>query len=197
MIKGSGAFCLLYDIKEGEHNVERVLKTSGCSKETSSRYVAGVHFIEYDIHSFGLNKKVNGRALWAMGLSVLRSIKKALSIVPKLSPRIVMIDKNCAVIGYASGQNEHSFMQLVDNGMFTMDEALIDDGNDGSDDNNKVLGAVLDMGMPLTREVTPGDIAANDQIESKRWDPFQRGGVIAREGFTYFGKLSFICFGPT
>jgi hypothetical protein len=37
-----------------------------------------------------------------MGLSVLRSIKKALAIVPKLSPRIVMIDKSCAVIGYAS-----------------------------------------------------------------------------------------------
>ncbi len=28
-------------------------------------------------------------------------------------------------------------------------------------------------------------------------DPFQRGGVIAPEGFTYFGKLSFLCFGPT
>ena len=125
------------------------------------------------------------------GVISVAIIKKALSIVPKLSPRIVMIDKNCAVIGYASGQNEHSFMQLVDNGMFTMDAALIDDGNDGLDDNNKVLGAVfLDMGMPLTREVTPGDIAANDQIESKRWDPFQRGGVIAREGFTLVSCLS-------
>jgi hypothetical protein len=32
---------------------------------------------------------------------------------------------------------------------------------------------------------------------SKDWDPFQRGGVIAPEGFTYLGKLSFLCFGPT
>ena len=75
------------------------------------------------------------------------SIKKDLSIVPKLSPRIIMIDKNCAVIGYASGKNEHLFMQLVDNGMFVItkidgDEALIVDGNEGSDDDNEVLGAV-------------------------------------------------------
>jgi len=34
-------------------------------------------------------------------------------------------------------------------------------------------------------------------IELDSWDPFQRGGVIAPEGFTYIGKLSFICFGPT
>ena len=107
-------------------------------------------------------KKANGHALWAMGLTVLQSIQKALSIVPKLSPRIVMIDKSCAVIGYASGQNKQSFMQLIDNGMFNMDEAIIVDGIDGSDDNNEVLGAVLDMGTPITREDTLGDIPAED-----------------------------------
>jgi hypothetical protein len=75
-----------------------------------------------------------------MGLSVLRSIKKALAIVPKLSPRIVMIDKSCAVIGNASGQNKQSFMQLIDNGMFNMDETIIVDGFEGSDDDDEVLG---------------------------------------------------------
>jgi hypothetical protein len=162
------------------------------------RRVAGVHFTEDDISFFGLNKKVNGRALWAMGLSVLRSIKKALAIVPKLSPRIVMIDKSCAVIGYTSEQNEQSFMQLIDNGLFNMDETIIVDGIDGSDDDDEVLGSVSEMGMPITREDTVGDIKAEDnQIVPKEWDPFQRGTVIAPEGFTYLGKLSFICFGPT
>ena len=198
LIEGSGAFRLIYDIKEGEHNVKLVLKTSCCSKDTLLSYVAGVHFTEDDIHSFGLHKKINERALWAMGLTVLQSIKKALSIVPKFSSRIVMIDKSCAVIGYASGQNEQSFMQLIDNGMFNMDEAIIVDGNDGSGNDNKVLGAVSDMGMSITREDTPGDIPVEDnQIETTLWDPFQHGGVIAPEGFTYFGKLSFLCFGPT
>ena len=198
LIEGSCAFRLIYDIKEGEHNVELVLKTSCCGKDTSSSYVAGVHFTEDDIRSFGLHKKVNGCALWAMGLTVLRSIKKALSIVPKFSPRIVMIDKSGAVIGYASGQNKQSFMQLIDNGMFNMNEAIIVDGNNGLDDDNEVLGAVLDMGMPFTREDTPGDIPPEDyQIETTLWDPFQCGGVIAPEGYTYFGKLSILCFGPT
>jgi hypothetical protein len=141
LIEGSGVFSLLYDIREGELNVKLVLKTSCCGKDTLSSYVAGVHFTEDDIRSFGLNKKVNGRALWAMGLSVLRSIKKAFAIVPELSPRIVMINKSCAVIGYASGHNKQSFMQLIDNGMFNMDEAIIVDGIDGSDDDNEMLGA--------------------------------------------------------
>jgi hypothetical protein len=167
--EGSGAFCLLYDVREGENDVELVLKPSCCGKETLSSFVAGVHFTEDDIRTFGHNKKVNGRALWAMGLTVLRSIKKALSIVPKLSPRIVRIDKNCAVIGYASGKNEHSFMQLVDNGMYAMtsiigDDEPIVDVSDGLDDDNERIGAVSDEAcMSVTRErVTGGDMLAKD-----------------------------------
>ncbi len=49
---------------------------------------------------------------------MLQSIKKALSIVPKLSPCIDIIDKNCAMVGYASGKNESLFMQHIDNDMF-------------------------------------------------------------------------------
>jgi hypothetical protein len=57
LIEGSGAFRLLYNIKEGEHNVKLVLKPSCCGKKTASSYVAGVHFTEYDIRTFGHNKK--------------------------------------------------------------------------------------------------------------------------------------------
>ena len=198
LIDGSGAFSLLYDIREGEKNVELVLKTSCCGRDTASSYLAGVHFTADDLRYFGINKKVNGRALWAMGLSVLRSIKKALAIVPKLSPRIVSIDKSCAVIGYASGHNEQSFMQLIDNGMFNMDEAIVVDGCEGSDDDNEVLGSVSKMGMPISREDIDGDVPAEENsIKTTEWDPFLRGSVMAPEGFTYLGKLSFLCFGPT
>ncbi len=155
MIEGSGTFCLIYDVREGKNDVELVLKQSCCGKETSSSYVAGVHFTKDDIRTFCHNKKVNGRALWAMGLTVLRSIKKTLSIVPKLSPRIVMIDKNCAVIGYASGKNEHSFMQLVDNGMYAMmisDDEQIVDVSDGSDGDNERIGAVAVGGDMLAKD---------------------------------------------
>ena len=158
LIEGSGAFCLPYDVKEGEDNIKLVLKPSCWGKETSLCYVARVHFTEDDIRTFGHNKKVNGCALWAIGLTVLPSIKKALSIVPKLSPRILMIGKNCAVIGYASRKNKQSFMQLVGNGMFAMmsvngDDTMIIDGNhNGLDDDNEVLGAVSEAGMPMTRD---------------------------------------------
>ena len=96
------------------------MKASCCGKDTASSYVAGVHFSVEDLHTFGVNKKVKGCQLWLMGLSVLRSIKKAISIVPKLVPSICSIDKNCAVIAYASGKNESSLMQFVDNGMFAL-----------------------------------------------------------------------------
>ena len=105
-----------YNFIEGEHTVELILKPSCCGKETSSSYVAGVHLTVKDISTFGLNnKKMKGHALWDMGLAVLRSMKKALSILPKLSPSIVLIDKNCAVTGYASGKNETNFHQYRDN----------------------------------------------------------------------------------
>ncbi len=57
LIEGSGAFSLLYDIREGELNVEIVLKTSCCGKDTSSSYLAGVHFTEDDIHFFRSQQK--------------------------------------------------------------------------------------------------------------------------------------------
>ncbi len=42
---------------------------------------------------------------------------------------------------WLSGKNEHSFMQLVDNGMYAMTinegvDMVIVEGNDGSDDDN-------------------------------------------------------------
>ncbi len=78
-----------------------------------------------------------------MGLNVLWSIEKALSLVPKLSPRIVIIDKNCAVVGYASGKNEGSFLQYIDKGMYSRSKTDAGDilDLDGLDDYDKVLGA--------------------------------------------------------
>jgi hypothetical protein len=52
LIEGSGAFSLLYDIREGDLNVEVVLKTWCCGKDTSSSYLAGVHFTEDDLRFF-------------------------------------------------------------------------------------------------------------------------------------------------
>ncbi len=120
LIKGEGAFSTLYNVTEDEYTRELVSKSSCCGKDTSTSYVAGVQFTLKDLVTFGVKKKVKGRQILAMGLTVLRSMKKALSMVPKLSPTIVLIDKNCAVLLYASGKNESSFMKLIDNGMYAL-----------------------------------------------------------------------------
>jgi len=139
LLEGEGPFATLYNIIEGDFDRELVLKASCCRKDTPSSYVAGVHFSVHDLYTFGVDKKVKCRQLWLMGLNVMRSVKKAISIVPKLVPSICIIDKNLAVIEYASGKTESSLMQFVDNGMFalSMDDPI---NVDSDDDNNEVLG---------------------------------------------------------
>ena len=169
---------------------------------------------------------MKGRQLWLMGTNVMRSVKKAISIVPKLVPSICSIDKNMAVISYASGKSESSLMQFVDNGMFALSmNHPIDVDSDNNDD--EVLGATSAEGMPLMREektLSPGSPwqgEAGENIDKEKEHPVDIdveedcmdvddeervdsdheidafGHVIAPEGYCYVGKLVFICFGPT
>ena len=69
LIEGVGAFCSLYNIIAGEHNVELVLEPPCCGKETLSSYVAGVNFTAEDINTFGNNNKIKGCALWTKGVN--------------------------------------------------------------------------------------------------------------------------------
>ncbi len=86
LLAGEGPFSAIYNVIKGKYTWELVLKASCCRRDTASSYVAGVHFTIEDIITFGVGKKVKGRQLWTMGLNVMRSIKKALAMVPKLSP---------------------------------------------------------------------------------------------------------------
>ena len=163
LFDGEGPFAALYNVVEGDFDRELVLKVSCCGKATSSSYVAGVHFTVDDLYTFGVDKKVKGCQLWLMGTSVMRSVKKAISIVPKLVPSICSINKNLAVIMYASGKTESSLMQLVDNGMFSLSMNDTIDNVDSDNDDNEVLGATSAKGMPLTRE--DGDAGENHDID--------------------------------
>ncbi len=124
LIDGEGAVSALYNITEGEYIRELVIKGSFCRKDASSSYVAGVHFIVEDLIIFGVNKKLKGCQIWAMELTVLRSTKKALAMVPKISPSIILIDKNFAVLSFTSGKNESLFMQYIDNRMYPFQQLL-------------------------------------------------------------------------
>jgi hypothetical protein len=105
LLEGEGAFSALYNVTEDEYTRELILKLPCCGKETFTSYVAGFHFTLEDLVTFGVKKKVKGRQIWVMGLTMMRSIKQACSMVPKLSLLIVVIDKNCAVLFYATGKS--------------------------------------------------------------------------------------------
>ncbi len=107
-------------------------------------------------------------------------------------------------------------MQHINNGMFALMEK---DGNtllvegDASDDNDKILGLTSEEGMPmmhdnalidcmrvpavkgLLNETSFDDVVVVDSTALNTWDPF--GGIAVPSGYTYIGKLAFICFGPT
>ncbi len=183
----------LFNIIEGNTQTELVLKASCCGRDTVLSYVAGVHFTVEDLITFGVNKKVKGRQLWAMGLLVMRSIKKALSIVTKLSLSICIIDVNCAVISYASGKNKSTLMQYVDNGMYALtlsegDSIPVDEVC--SDDDDDVLGAFFADGMPLTRDAALIErvrVQTAEVLPLREGSPWQGEVVLARE--TNDGKV--------
>ncbi len=75
LINGEGAFSALYNITEGEYTMELVLKASCCGNDTSSSYVAVVHFTLKDLFTFGVNKNVKGCQIWAMGLMDLNFLR--------------------------------------------------------------------------------------------------------------------------
>ncbi len=105
-------------------------------------------------------------------------------------------------------------MQHIDNRIFA---SMTREGStlfveDASDDDNKILGATLEEGMPMMHDdalidsirVPAVDALSNDTsfdnfvvVDSmglNTWDPF--GGIAAPRRYTYIGKLAFICFGP-
>jgi hypothetical protein len=116
--------------------------------------------------------------------SVLATLKKALSLVPQLSPKLDMIDTTCRVVGYASRKNEQLFLQAIDKGMYEMDKSdrmgLSPDDDDklgffGDDDNGDDSVVVVDVDLLMS---------------------ILKDGVIAPVGYSYTGKLVFLCFGP-
>ncbi len=199
LINGDGPFRTLYNLVEGEDTIELVLKPSCCGKDTASIYVSGINFTVADIATFGSNNKLmQGCAIWDMGLNVLRSMKKTLLLVRKLSPRIVSIDKNCAVVGYAPGKNEESFPEYINKGMYSMSK--IDAGDildlDGSNDDDEVLGAAETAESLMSpTDIEDSILKVDDPVGMDSWNPFK--GKDAPEGYSYIGKLTFICFGPT
>ncbi len=172
-------FAFLYNVGEGESGPERTLKSfCCCGSDTSSMFVAGVHFTAKMIGTKS-NKKLSGQTLWTAGQTVHRSIKKAMAIVPKLDGKVVNLAKNNKVVGYASGKNLESFIQFIDNGMYTLSLNKGRAANEDKEDNDDVVEEVVND-------------SASKRIDS--WDPFN--SVVTPEGYCFFGNVSFLYLGP-
>jgi hypothetical protein len=65
---------------------------------------------------------------------------------------------------------------------------------DTSDDDDKILGAISEEGMPMMHDDGYSIDSSSDNVVVVDFDPF--GGIAAPRGYTYIGKLAFICFGP-
>jgi len=179
-VDGDHAFSILYNKNEGDDGNVLCLKSWCCGEDTSSYYVAGKDFTAKMLETFSNGKPFQGRAIWKMADTVLASLKKALSLVPQLSPKIVNIDSTCRVVGYASGKNEQSFLQAIDKGMYEMDKS---DRMGLSPDDDKRLGCSLSGDEDE-------DDAGSAVVEISNDDSMT--GV----GYSYARKLAFICFGP-
>ena len=182
LVDGDHAFALLYNTNEGDDGNVLCLKSSCCGEDTSSFYVAGIDFTAKSLETFSNGKLFQGRAIWKMADTVLASLKKALSLVPQLSPKIVNIDSTCRVVGYASGKNEQSFLQAIDKGMYEMDKS---DRMGLSPDDEKRIGF-------LSEDEDTDDAGSVVVVSSEIVD----SGVTGPVGYNYTGKLAFLCFGP-
>ncbi len=184
-------------------------------------FVAGRDFTAESLLSFGNGKNFQGHPIWKMANSMTTSLKKALSLAPQLSPKLVMIDTTCRVAGYASRKNEALFMQAIDHGMYVLDKKdkkgflSVDDdeqlgamkrisnveSGDGDDDvddscnGDESVVVVLDSGSndkPVDSWVLDNDL--NDKPVDSR---VSSNSDLAPYSYSFIGKLAFICFGPT
>jgi hypothetical protein len=203
LLDGDNAFAALYDdpVVNEKGIVERALKASCCGADTVRHYVAGHHFTVKMLSTFADGKFFIGRSLWGFGEEVMNSVKKAVSLMPKLAPQICSINKNFAVISFSSGKTEDNLFQMIDNGMYDMEvkeggAAVVVDA---------YANATKGVEHPQDDESCRRDSGVDDRnlaiadtenmTGEKDWDPFK--GVVAPFGYSYDGKLAFLCLGPT
>ena len=195
IIDGDHAFGLLYETVQGDEGSERRLKTI-CSGGTLPIYIAGVDFTVETISKYSNGKEYAGKTIWDMGLEVHKSLKKAQSLVTRLSS-IVTVDRTGLVTSIASGKTEKNFYDAITNGMYAMEMTpdrdatkVVDiDEITGGDDANGEAGSQIQNTGDIALDI--GGVLDDDELSSN--NPF---GVTAPPGYVFYGKFTFICFGP-
>jgi hypothetical protein len=186
LIDGDGVFHQLYEVNEGEDGEERRLKHIYCHNHASTlSLVIGRDITVSDITTISKGaKQLANTTLWSHATNTLKSCKKAMTLVPRLAPKMIQIDRSKYIVGYSSGINYSSFLQSINNGMYIMekDAGFIRSGNkqskkndDDVDDDNSI------QMMDVVRDAAD-------------WDPFE--GVEAPDSFMFLGFIAFAVIGP-
>jgi len=163
LVGGHGPFAALYTVKEGDNSIDKVLKESVCAKDTGSFYIAGQNF-SASLLSLSFYKdptsKLLGRSIWENANDVTKNIKKAISLIPKLKGKLVIVDSNYAVEGYVSGHNEAQFFQYIKDGMYAMSREY--------PERNKVEQGFdqLEEGTPTDPQQDPSAVDGTDTVSS-------------------------------
>jgi hypothetical protein len=172
------------------------LKASCCGADTACHYFAGIHFAAEMLFTFADGKVFIGRSLWGFGKEVMTLVKKAISLMPKLAPQICSINKNFAVIKFASGKTEDNLFPMIDNGMYDMEvkdggPAVVNayanatEGNEQNknprdDESRKDSANDMDLGIADTEDMTESD-----------WDPFKGSKAPPLTEFVCHGRFRF------
>ena len=177
LIDGDGPFHHLFEVFEGPNGEERVLKPVCYRNVMGMSLVVGREITYSDI-----SKQLASTTLWNLATKIMKSCKKAMTLVPRLAPKMIQLDITKRIVGYSSGINFTSFIEAINNGMYAMgdDEEFVrasnknDDNDDDADDNDSC-------------EILVKNSSAD-------WDPFD--GVVAPENVTFFGFITFALLGP-
>jgi hypothetical protein len=89
LIDGDGPFRYLYETVEGLSGEEQVLKHVFCCGATALSLVVGRDIVLSDIIK---GKKQTDTTLWKHATSTLKTCKKAMTLLPWLSPKMVQLD---------------------------------------------------------------------------------------------------------
>jgi hypothetical protein len=124
------------------------------------------------------SKKQTDTTLWKHATSTLKTCKKAMTLLPRLAPKMVQLDNTKRIVGYSSGINFSSVLQAINNGMYLMGDnetfvRVTNKQNDGVEDDSSVQ-MMVDKGAD--------------------WDPFD--GEEAPNGWMFLGYMSFALLGP-
>jgi hypothetical protein len=179
------------------------------------RWAVGKHFNEEVLSHSAFKKpdsaRVTGRTLYDNASDViLCNCKKAMSLVSKLVPKIIMLGDDGSIVGYASGEGEDDFLRHINDGMYMMlKKASPDKDNtpgvvnlDGDDISvnqpenltTTEIGELVNGDDPEEEKENETVDVEEDWSTDKKWKPF---GGVAPLDYSFPGYFAFACFGPS